>query len=315
MKNTLNTIKLPSSLQSSISSVTQKFETLKGYAGNAAESIKNHFTSAASALSQKFETASNSIKNHFESLKGHAQILGNQINTTLGSAFDKVASKVTTVSSTIKTKLSSAVDTVKGKVGQLAQSFQGMGGLVSSLFGALGMAGIGQLTVGLAMTREQMTNLMGATMGSTQAAKSFVGVMDKMTNNSLVSLNDLGTAMNTIKMSTGMTNEQMKSFATTVNDVGQRAILMGKDSNEAMTLMQAAGAGLNGEFDILKYNFGITKDTLTALGWSGAADDVKGYQEALDKALAAGGNMDDMMNTTTGLIKQVEKDSPLQEDK
>ena len=54
VKNTLNTIKLPSSLQSSISSVTQKFETLKGYAGNAAESIKNHFTSAASALSQKF---------------------------------------------------------------------------------------------------------------------------------------------------------------------------------------------------------------------------------------------------------------------
>lgn len=315
VKNTLNTIKLPSSLQSSISSVTQKFETLKGYAGNAAESIKNHFTSAASALSQKFETASNSIKNHFESLKGHAQILGNQINTTLGSAFDKVASKVTTVSSTIKTKLSSAVDTVKGKVGQLAQSFQGMGGLVSSLFGALGMAGIGQLTVGLAMTREQMTNLMGATMGSTSAAKSFVGVMDKMTNNSLVSLNDLGTAMNTIKMSTGMTNEQMKSFATTVNDVGQRAILMGKDSTEAMTLMQAAGAGLNGEFDILKSNFGITKDKLTALGWSGAADDVKGYQEALDKALAAGGNMDDMMNTTTGLIKQVEKDSHLQEDK
>lgn len=307
VKNTLNTIKLPSSLQSSISSVTQKFETLKGYAGNAAESIKNHFTSAASALSQKFETASNSIKNHFESLKGHAQILGNQINTTLGSAFDKVASKVTTVSSTIKTKLSSAVDTVKGKVGQLAQSFQGMGGLVSSLFGALGMAGIGQLTVGLARTREQMINLMGATMGSTQAAKSFVGVMDKMTNNSLVSLNDLGTAMNTIKMSTGMTNEQMKSFVTTVNDVGQRAILMGKDSTEAMTLMQAAGAGLNGEFDILKSNFGITKDKLTALGWSGAADDVKGYQEALDKALAAGGNMDDMMNTTTGLIKQVEK--------
>lgn len=307
VKNTLNTIKLPSSLQSSISSVTQKFETLKGYAGNAAESIKNHFTSAASALSQKFETASNSIKNHFESLKGHAQILGNQINTTLGSAFDKVASKVTTVSSTIKTKLSSAVDTVKGKVGQLAQSFQGMGGLVSSLFGALGMAGIGQLTVGLARTREQMTNLMGATMGSTQAAKSFVGVMDKMTNNSLVSLNDLGTAMNTIKMSTGMTNDQMKSFVTTVNDVGQRAILMGKDSTEAMTLMQAAGAGLNGEFDILKSNFGITKDKLTALGWSGAADDVKGYQEALDKALAAGGNMDDMMNTTTGLIKQVEK--------
>ena len=307
VKNTLNTIKLPSSLQSSISTVTQKFETLKGYASNTAESIKNHFTSAASALSQKFETASNSIKNHFESLKGHAQILGNQINTTLGSAFDKVASKVTTVSSTIKTKLSSAVDTVKGKVGQLAQSFQGMGGIVSSLFGAMGMAGIGQMTIGLAMTREQMTNLMQATMGSTQEAQKFVKTLDEMTNNSLVSLNDLGQAMNTIKMSTGMSNDQLQAFASTVNDVGQRAILMGKDSTEAMTIMQAAGRGLNGEFDILQTNFGITKDKLTDLGWSGAADDVEGYITAIDKYLEQSGSMDDMMKTTTGLIQTVKK--------
>lgn len=307
VKNTLNTIKLPSSLQSSISTVTQKFETLKGYASNTAESIKNHFTSAASALSQKFETASNSIKNHFESLKGHAQILGNQINTTLGSAFDKVASKVTTVSSTIKTKLSSAVDTVKGKVGQLAQSFQGMGGIVSSLFGAMGMAGIGQLTVGLAMTREQMTNLMQETMGSTQEAQKFVKTLDEMTNNSLVSLNDLGQAMNTIKMSTGMSNDQLQAFASTVNDVGQRAILMGKSSTEAMTIMQAAGRGLNGEFDILQTNFGITKDKLTDLGWSGAADDVEGYITAIDKYLEQSGSMDDMMKTTTGLIQTVKK--------
>lgn len=308
VKNTLNTIKLPSSLQSSISTVTQKFETLKGYASNTAESIKNHFTSAASALSQKFETASNSIKNHFESLKGHAQILGNQINTTLGSAFDKVASKVTTVSSTIKTKLSSAVDTVKGKVGQLAQSFQGMGGLVSSLFGALGMAGIGQLTVGLAMTRERMRELTKATMGSAEAAQHLVDdVWDPMTNNSLVSLNDLGQAMNTIKMSTGMTNEQLENFSYLVNDVGQRAILMGKDSTEAMTIMQAAGRGLNGEFEILQTNFGITKDKLTDLGWSGAADDVEGYTKAIEKYLEKSGNLEAMMATTTGKIKQVEK--------
>lgn len=307
VKSTLTSIKLPSSLQSSISTVTQKFETLKGYSSSTAESIKSHFTAAASTLSQKFETATTTIKSHFESIKTQASVLGTSISTHMGSAFSKVTSTVTTVASTIKTKLSGAMDTVKSKVSQLSQSFQGMGGIVSSLFGALGMAGIGQLTVGLAMTREQMTNLMSATMGSTQAAQSFVSVLDKMTNNSLVSLNDLGTAMNTIKMSTGMTNEQMQDFATTVNDVGQRAILMGKDSTEAMTIMQAAGRGLNGEFDILKSNFGITKDKLTSLGWSGAADDVKGYQEALEKALAAGGSMDDMMNTTTGLIKQVEK--------
>lgn len=307
VKNTLNTIKLPSSLQSSISSVTQKFETLKGYAGNAAESIKNNFSTAANKLSSSFETATNTIKTHFESLKTHAQTLGSQITTRLGSAFDQVVSKVTTTASTIKTKLSGAVTTVKGKVNQLAQSFQGMGGIISSLFGAMGMAGIGQMTIGLAMTREQMTNLMQATMGSTQEAQKFVKTLDEMTNNSLVSLNDLGQAMNTIKMSTGMSNDQLQAFASTVNDVGQRAILMGKDSTEAMTIMQAAGRGLNGEFDILQTNFGITKDKLTDLGWSGAADDVEGYITAIDKYLEQSGSMDDMMKTTTGLIQTVKK--------
>jgi phage-related protein len=308
VKNTLNTIKLPSSLQSSISSVTQKFETLTGYAGNAAESIKNHFTSAASALSQKFETASNSIKNHFESLKGHAQILGNQINTTLGSAFDKLIPKVVKVADTIKTKLSNAVKGVQSKVNSLSQSFSGLGGIISSALGAIGMASIGQLTVGLAMTRERMRELTKATMGSAEAAQHLVDdVWDPMTNNSLVSLNDLGQAMNTIKMSTGMTNEQLENFSYLVNDVGQRAILMGKDSTEAMTIMQAAGRGLNGEFEILQTNFGITKDRLTELGWSGAADDVEGYTKAIEKYLEKSGNLEAMMATTTGKIKQVEK--------
>ena len=307
VKTALTSIKLPSSLQSSISTVTQKFETLKGYASSTAETIKTHFSNTASAISQKFETISTSIKTHFESIKTHVTVVGSSIATSMGSAFTKISSKVVTVASNIKTKLSSALDSVKSKVNQLAQSFQGMGGMVSSLFGALGMAGIGQLTVGLAMTREQMTNLMSATMGSTQAAQQFVSVLDNMTNNSLVSLNDLGTAMNTIKMSTGMTNEQMQKFATTVNDIGQRAILMGKDSTEAMTIMQAAGRGLNGEFDILQTNFGITKDKLTDLGWSGAAEDVEGYMAAIDKYLEQSGSMDEMMNTTTGLIKTVEK--------
>lgn len=233
--------------------------------------------------------------------------ISSNIRTKISTAWDGVKTKASTVADSIKSKFSSALSSVKSKVSSIGSSFSGLGGVISSALGTIGMTGVSQLTVGLAMTREQMTSLTQATMGSKSAADDFVNTMDQMTNNSLVSLNDLGKAMNTIKMSTGMSNSEMKSFATTVNDVGQRAILMGYSGDEAMTIMQAAGRGLNGEFDILKSNFGITKETLTNLGWSGAADDVAGYQAALDKALAAGGSMDEMMNTTTGLIKQVEK--------
>ena len=242
-----------------------------------------------------------------DSIKGRVLVLGNALQSELGSKFETIKTKVTGVAGVIKSGLSSALTTVKSKVDTVANSFTGLGGVISGAIGAIGMSSITELTVGLAMTRERMTTLTAATWGSAKAAKEFVGYMDEMTNNSLVSLNDLGQAMNTIKMSTGMSNKELKNFTSVVNDIGQRAILMGKDTTEAMSLMQSAGRGLNGEFEILKSNFGITKEQLQKLGWKGTAKDVEGYQKALEKALAAGGDMDGMMNTLSGQIQLVKK--------
>ena len=242
-----------------------------------------------------------------EKTKTETESLGNKIKNQLSNSWDTFKNKVGEASNDVKTKLSGAIETVKGKLNSLNNYMGGMISMISASVGALGMSGIGELTIGLAMTREQMTSLTQATMGSRQEAEKFVGTLDRMTDKSLVSLNDLGQAMNTIKMSTGMSNEQLTKFATVVNDIGQRAILMGKDTNEAMTLMQAAGQGLNGEFDVLKNNFGITKQKLMDLGWSGAASDVEGYQKALEQALEAGGSMDEMLNTTTGQIQLIKK--------
>ncbi|WP_405296347.1 hypothetical protein [Methanobrevibacter sp.] len=242
-----------------------------------------------------------------DSLKGKLQVVGNSITTYLGSKWDIIKTKVSSVGSFIKTNLSSALSTVRSKVDSLGSAFSGLGGLISSAIGGLGMASISEMTVGLAMNRERMTALTSATMGSAEAGRDFVGVMDDLTNTSLVSLDDLGQAMSTIKMSTGMTNTQLQSFTTTVNDVGQRAILMGRSGEEAISLMQSAGRGLNGEFDMLKSNFGITKDKLESLGWSGAADDVEGYQSALEKALQEGGDMNGMMDTSVGHLETLKK--------
>lgn len=263
--------------------------------------------SVGGGIKDAFDSATSSISSKLDGVKNKISEVGSAVASKLSSGFDKVKEKVTSLGGQIKTKLSSAVDSVKSKVNDLANSFSGINGAISGALGAIGLGSLTQLTVGLAMTREQMTSLMQATMGSRQEAEAFIGTLDQMTDNSLVSLNDLGQAMNQIKMATGMTNDQMKIMAPVVNDIGQRAILMGKDSHEAMTLMQAAGAGLNGEFDILKNNFGITKEHLLDAGWSGAADDVAGYSEALQTCLEKGGSMDDMLQTTTGQMKLMEK--------
>lgn len=242
-----------------------------------------------------------------DSLKGKVQTVGTAIQTYVGNKWDSIKGKVSSFGNYIKTQLGNALQSVRSKLDSLGNAFSGLGGVISSAIGAIGMNSIKDMTVGLAMNRERMTALTSATMGGADAGQKFVNTMDELTNNSLVSLDTLGQAMSTIKMSTGMSNAELEKFTTTVNDVGQRAILMGYDGDQAMSLMQAAGRGLNGEFDMLKSNFGITKDQLTSLGWSGAADDVEGYQKALDKALEAGGNMDGMMDTTTGHLETLKK--------
>ncbi len=242
-----------------------------------------------------------------DSLKGKIQAVGTGIQTYIGNKWDTMKSKVSSFGSYIKTQLGNALQSVRSKLDSLGGAFSGLGGIISSAIGGLGMASITDMTVGLAMNRDRMTSLTSAVMGGQQAGEGFVNTMDKLTDNSLVSLDNLGQAMSTIKMSTGMSNAELEKFTTTVNDVGQRAILMGYDGDQAMSLMQAAGRGLNGEFDMLKSNFGITKEQLESLGWSGAADDVEGYQAALDKALEKGGSMEGMMNTTTGKLEILKK--------
>lgn len=242
-----------------------------------------------------------------DSLKGKIQVVGNAIPTYLGTKWDGLKSKVSSFGSFIKTNLSSALSTIRSKIESLGNAFGGLGGIISSAIGGLGMASITDMTVGLAMNRDRVKSLTNAVLGAGSATDKFFGKMDELTNSSLVGLDDLAQAMSTIKMSTGMSNDQLSLMLPTVNDLGQRAIMMGKDSTEALGLMQAAGKGLNGEFNMLQDNFGISKKKLQELGWSGAATDVKGYQEALQKALDQGGDMGGMMDTTTGKLETLKK--------
>lgn len=263
---------------------------------------------AGNAILKGFDLVNNGV-NHVrsgvETLK--QRIESTTVGNKLITGFNTVKNKVTEVVQKIRTGFAQALDNAKNKVENLSNSMGELGMAVSSVFGALGLGSIYQATIGLAMTREQMTSLMTATMGSSDAAKGFVGYLDQMTNKSLVSLNDLGSAMSKIKMSTGMTNDQLKLIAPTVNDIGQRAILMGYDTAQAQELMVASFRGLNGEFDMLKTNFGITRQALLDAGWSGAATDVEGYNAALQKVLENGGSMEGMLQTTPGQIALLKK--------
>ena len=211
-------------------------------------------------------------------------------------------------------RLKSAVSGVKSHLENLGQAFDGIGGMITQSLGVIGVNSIKEMTLEASISRDRIFNLSYALMGAGQSAEQFKSdanslwnIMDAGTNNSLVGLDQLSQAMSVIKLSTGATTEQLKAIEPTILDIGQRAILMGKDGNEAIGLMEAAGKGLNGEFEMLKENLGISKDKLIDAGWSGAADDIDGYTQALSKCLSQSGDVSDMMDTTYGKLTSLQK--------
>lgn len=242
-----------------------------------------------------------------DSVKGKVQVLGS-------SFISYVSPKVDSLSNSIRNKLSSAVSTVKSKIQSLGEAFNGVGGVISSVFGGIGLAAMSDMTIGASISRERIQSLSFTTMGFGQTmeyfadnANSLWNQMDNLTNSSLVSLDQLSQAASVVAMSTHANETQMQRLIPILNDIGQKAILMGKSGDEAMGLMQAAGKGLNGEFEMLRENFGINKEMLENAGWSGSAEDIDGYTTALEECLRQSGNVSDMMNTTHGNLTRLKK--------
>ena len=82
-----------------------------------------------------------------DSTKGKILVLGTAIQTSLGNKWDSIKTKVQTTATNIRTALGNAITSVKSKVQNLGNAFSGLGGIISSAIGAIGMASISQLTV------------------------------------------------------------------------------------------------------------------------------------------------------------------------
>ena len=223
----------------------------------------------------------------------------------VSSKFDTLKQKASTAFDSIKQKGQNAMSSIKQKVENLGDAFSGLNGIMAGAMGAAGLGSFKSLTIDLAMSREQMTALMGATMGSTQAAKEFVDQMRQGTQNSPVQLRMMINAMNGIKLSTGMTNDELKSLDGIIRRVGEASLLMGDDTEHATFVMKEAMSGLNGDFTVLKEQFGITADKMKEMGWDGTAEDVEGYRIALEKCMEGMGDLEGVMDTTPGKISKI----------
>ena len=226
---------------------------------------------------------------------------------------DNVSPTVQQIDRTIGGAMGSATRQGGGLVSsmrELGGIFRGLNGLVMGVFGAYGLSTFKNMTYGTATAREQIKQLYESVAGSTKEAGPALDLwnkMDELTNHGYVSLDQLGQAINVLGMSARATVPQMDSMVTLINEVGNRAILMGYDANRTQLLMNNVATGLNGNMQMLNNAFGVTKDKLKALGWSGAATDIEGYTKALKSYLNIDDETGEHLDNTQGKVIALQK--------
>lgn len=287
------------SFSNAITNVQNRFSMFGTSVGTVATNIRTRLLTAFSNI--------NLFSNLTSSITGFQTRVGSAI-TSVASKFSSIQSKASQVFSSIRSIGGSAVDSLKSKIQSLSGAFDGLGGQIAQAVGVIGVGSFTQLTVGLSLSREKMSSLNTAIMGSKEASDSLLNSIDRMTNNSVVSMDQMVNAMNKIKLSTGLSNDQLDKCKGSVMKLGEAALLMGEDAELAGFHMSEAFSGLNGDFTVLKENFGITREKMIAMGWSGEASDVDGYSQALEKCVEQTGDLSGVMQTTSGKLAKIQKD-------
>ena len=215
-------------------------------------------------------------------------------------------------------KTSNEATGLMGKVKGVSDRFTGLNGVVTGVMGAAGLSGFKSMTVDMTMARMQSKALMTSTLGSKDAMNKLYNEMRNGseingkfyngTKQSIIGMDMMLNAMNGVKLSTGITNEELSRVRPNIQKVGEACMLMGDDASHAEFVMRESMAGLNGDFQVLKEQFGITKDEMLATGlWSGAADDVDGYSAALEQCLGKLGDFNGVGDTTAGKLEKIKK--------
>ena len=137
-----------------------------------------------------------------------------------------------------------------------------------------------------------------------EAYESLYDTIDKTTDNSLTSMQELIPAMNAFKSATGAGDKEMEHITDDMANFGAAVLAQTGSTDLAQGAMMDLSKGIKGAFASLD-QYGVSEDALmrTKL-WSGKEDDVEGYMAAVTKVI---GSTDELMETNEGLDAQIGK--------
>lgn len=219
---------------------------------------------------------------------------GNEILLTLGarnaasSVFSQVDNDAKSMASSISSSLSS-INSAFMNFGQVSDN------LMQSLTGKSALDNI----LGTASKNEtNMVLLNNMLDDSGKNFDSFYETVDKTTDSSLVSMQELIPALNAFKSATGATDDEIKNITPSMANFGAAVLAQTGSVDLAQQAMMDLSKGYKGAFASLD-QYGVSKDALMRTGyWSGEEEDVEGYMKAVTEVI---GSTDALMETNQGL--------------
>ena len=126
----------------------------------------------------------------------------------------------------------------------------------------------------------------------------FYEKVDKTTDSSLTSMQELIPALKAFKSATGATDKEMTNITDEMANFGAAVLAQTGSTDLAQQSMMDLSKGIKGAFASLD-QYGITQDALQRTGyWNGDEKDVEGFMKAVQKVT---GSTEELMETNTGL--------------
>lgn len=208
-----------------------------------------------------------------------------------------------------------ARDNASNTAEAISRNFLNMGNDVSRSLSSIqqGFANIGQVTEGM-MTSLTGKNAMDTIFGTASKAEtnkvllknmlddveknydSFYETVDKTTDKSLTSMQELIPALNVLNSATGATDEELKNITDDVANFGASVLAQTGSVDLAQQAMMDLAKGYKGQFASLD-QYGISEDALKSKGWE-EGDSLEEYMKAVTEIV---GSTEELMQTNQGL--------------
>ena len=205
----------------------------------------------------------------------------------------------------IDNEIQSMASSAQAALANMTSGMANISTVSDNLIGSLnGGKSASELIFGTASKAETNKVLVNNMTQTKEAAEELYSTVDKVTDSSLTSMQDLIPALNAFKAATGASDDEIKDITDDMANFGAAVLAQTGSTALAETAMMSLSKGIKGAFAALD-QYGVSEDALKRTGkWSGDEKDVRGFMEAVTDVM---GSTEALMQTNQGLDALIQK--------